>query len=134
MLLRLSRLTGRADYQQKAVSLLQSLAETMAGHAMSFGNMLSALDFYLCTPQEIAIVGPKDSEASKALLNVVWQHYLPAHVLAFAEPDDDEAAEAIALLEERDMINGAPAAYVCQNFACQLPTTDAKEFAKDLGV
>ena len=134
VLLRLSRLTGRADYQQKAVSLLQSLAETMAAHAMSFGNMLSALDFYLCTPQEIAIVGPKDSEASKALLNVVWQHYLPAHVLAFAEPDDDEAAEAIALLEERDMINGAPAAYVCQNFACQLPTTDAKEFAKDLGV
>ena len=38
----------------------------------------------------------------------------------------------LPLLADRDLVNGQPAAYVCQNYACQLPVTTAEELAAQL--
>jgi len=35
------------------------------------------------------------------------------------------AAPAGPLLADRDLVNGKPAAYVCRDFACQTPVTEA---------
>ncbi|MCG3772256.1 MAG: hypothetical protein JW384_03463 [Nitrosomonadaceae bacterium] len=134
LLLRFARLTGRSDYEEKAAQTLRLVAGIAGPHASSFGHFLCVLDMYLAPSQEIAIIGAKDAPGTDALLGVIRTHFLPHHVLAFAKPDDFDAIEAIPLLEDRDAIDGKPTAYVCQNFACQLPTTDATQFAKQLGV
>ena len=36
-------------------------------------------------------------------------------------------AAPVPLLTGRGLVNGAAAAYVCRNFACQLPVTDPAE-------
>ena len=36
------------------------------------------------------------------------------------------------LLEQRVMQDGQPTAYVCENYACQLPVTDAAALAAQL--
>jgi uncharacterized protein YyaL (SSP411 family) len=54
-------------------------------------------------------------------------------VLAAAKPDDASAAKAIPLLEGRDLVDGAPAAYVCERFACQRPVTEPEQLAAALG-
>ena len=42
------------------------------------------------------------------------------------------SSATIPLLEQRDMVNGQPAAYVCQNYVCQLPVTDPEALAAQL--
>jgi uncharacterized protein YyaL (SSP411 family) len=37
------------------------------------------------------------------------------------------------LLADRPAVDGHATAYVCRNFACQLPTTDAVVLEKQLG-
>ena len=64
MLLRLSVVTGNEDYAAKAVAPLRSLAELMGRAPAGTGRWLAALDFYLSTPKEVAVIGPPDDPAT----------------------------------------------------------------------
>jgi uncharacterized protein YyaL (SSP411 family) len=48
-------------------------------------------------------------------------------------PGDDEAQAAIPLLGGRTPLDGKPAAYVCENFTCNLPVTAPEELERQLG-
>ena len=132
VLLRWSAYTGETEYEERAVEILGLVAQQAATQPTAFGRALSALDLYLATPQEIAIVGPQDEEGTQALLNLVARRYLPNSVVAMGEPDDGGAAEAIPLLADRPMAEGKPTAYVCQRFLCKAPVTDPEALAQQL--
>ena len=133
VLLRLAVITGNADYAAKAAAPLRSLAELMGRAPAGTGRWLAALDFYLSSPKEVAIVGPPDHPATAALLREVNRRYLPNRVLAGADGETAAAASGLPLLEGRGMLDGQPTAYVCENYACQLPVTDAADLAAQLG-
>ena len=57
------------------------------------------------------------------LLQVVRDRFLPFHEVLFAD------AGVSAVAEMRPM-NGHPAAYVCENFTCRLPTSDSQKLAE----
>ena len=44
----------------------------------------------------------------------------------------DTAYSRLPLLQERGMVNGRPTAYVCRNYACQLPVTEPEALAAQL--
>ncbi|MGL4651559.1 MAG: thioredoxin domain-containing protein, partial [Caldilineaceae bacterium] len=91
-----------------------------------FGRLLGVLHSLLVPSQEVAIVGDAANAATQALLAEVRKRYLPTTVLAAKAPD---AAAPLPLLEGRDLVNGLPAAYVCENYACKLPVTDPTALA-----
>src|SRR5437764_10950172 len=68
VLLYLAQLTGNEDYSRKAVAIFRLLRDPITHYASAFGRLLGALDFYLSTPKEIAIVGASDSEETRALM------------------------------------------------------------------
>jgi uncharacterized protein YyaL (SSP411 family) len=43
-----------------------------------------------------------------------------------------DAETAVPLLEDRPQLKGQPTAYVCRNFACRLPVTDADSLRYEL--
>ena len=130
LLLRLAVITGNEDYNRKAVPPLRALSEFMTRAPAGTGRWLAALDFYLATPKEVAIVGPREDPATGRLLDAVFSRYLANRVVVGASGQNIEPA--LPLLEGRGMIDGVPTAYVCENYACQLPVTNAEALASQL--
>jgi uncharacterized protein YyaL (SSP411 family) len=105
----------------------------MAGAPLGFAHALCALDLYLDTVREVAIVGSPGSEETRALADeVTVRRFLPNHVLAVGDPGDVESREAVALLLERPQIDGRATAFVCERFTCKLPVTEPAALAEQL--
>jgi uncharacterized protein YyaL (SSP411 family) len=105
------------------------MAEGMGEQPLAFGRLLAALDFYVNPGYEIAIMGQPDQAG--ALLAEVWRRFLPTSIVAGGSPQG-EAAEEVALLRERPLRSGQPTVYVCRNYACNLPVTEAQALAQQL--
>ncbi|MFN8471429.1 MAG: thioredoxin domain-containing protein [Anaerolineae bacterium] len=132
VLLRLAHLLGEPDYQRYAVSVLQRVRDLLVRAPAAFGHMLGALDNYLSAPKEVAIVGAPDSSATQALLQVVFGRYRPNSLVALRAPTDPEPMLLIPILADRDTVDGQATAYVCENYACQMPTTNPDTLARQL--
>ena len=133
LLLRLSVLTGESSYSTHAASALRSMQQHMSKAPTGMGQWLCALDFYLSTPKEIAIVGTPTDPATKALLEVVHSRFLPNKVMAGADPATNTTRASLTpLLEGRGLVDNRPTAYVCQNYVCQLPVTEPEALAGQL--
>ncbi|MEV5348148.1 thioredoxin domain-containing protein [Streptomyces achromogenes] len=82
---------------------------------------LAVAEALLDGPREVAVVGPgPDDERTAALHRTALLGAAPGAVVACGTPDGDE----FPLLAGRTLIDGAPAAYVCRGFVCDLPVTD----------
>jgi uncharacterized protein YyaL (SSP411 family) len=133
VLLRLALLTGEVDYERVAVDVLRAVSNSAAKYPGAFGHLLSALNFYLSSPDEIAIVGDPPADDTLALLKVVYGHYRPSKVVALGLPEDDDEA-AVPLLAGRNQLEGRATAYVCRRFTCQRRVNTPHELAAQLGI
>jgi uncharacterized protein YyaL (SSP411 family) len=127
-LLRLTAFTAETRYEDAALGVFRSLGAALSEYPMAFGEMLIGLDLYLRRPVEIAVIGDPQDERTAAMLAVVRQAYRPLAVVALS-PRDAEPSTVPALLRTRTLRDGAPAAYVCENFVCAAPVTTAEALA-----
>ena len=132
VLLKLAVITGNEDYRVKAATPLRTLRELMGRAPAGTGHWIATLDFYVSSPKEVVIIGPRDDSATTALMQIVNGGFFPNKVLVGADSADDAGKYGLPLLEARGMVDGKPTAYVCQNYACQLPVTTPEEFAVQL--
>jgi len=131
-LLKLGLLTQEQDYSRHAVTILRALRPAMSRYPSAFGYMLSALDFYLSEPKEIALVGALDSHEVRSFVEEIYSRYIPNKIIAGCEPGDEQAADAIRLLVGRSAINGDATAYVCRNYTCLEPATTVEGLSSRL--
>jgi uncharacterized protein YyaL (SSP411 family) len=134
-LLRLAVLTGERRYEALAVRALRPMADLMTRHASGVGRFLCALDFNLGPLVEIALVAPHagaPGDGMAALVSEVFGRFLPNRVVAGMIAGDAESAAGVPLLQARDAVGGAATAYVCRNYACELPVTDRAALARQL--
>jgi uncharacterized protein len=123
-LLRLARLTGEDAYEQRARGTIALLHPIAARHPLAFAHLLQAVDFLLADDvREVAIVG--DPDAAAPLLRTVREAFRP-HVVLAGSP---RATDAVPLLAGRAPLDGRPAAYVCERFACQAPVSEPAALA-----
>jgi uncharacterized protein YyaL (SSP411 family) len=115
VLLRLSRLWGDQELERQAVGVFRFVAPLLPRAPSAFGHALNALDLHFSPPREIAIVGPPGSEVARAAL----APFDPNAVVAFGPSGE------VPLLAGKDLVDGRPAVYVCEGFACQAPVTEA---------
>jgi uncharacterized protein len=117
VLLRLGRIWGDDELERRATGVLRLVGPLLPRAPAAFGQALSALDLYLSPPRELAIVGPPEAEVARAALTALE----PNTVVAFGPADD------VPLLVGKTAVDGQPAVYVCERFACRAPVTSAEE-------
>jgi uncharacterized protein YyaL (SSP411 family) len=132
VLLRMGILAGKPEFQRIAARVLRDFAPVGQQYPRAFGHLLTQLDFYLGEPHEIALVGDPAADDTRALLKVVNGPYRPNQVLALAQSDDGDIADAIPLLADRTQIDGAATAYVCRNYTCKMPVNTPDALKRDL--
>jgi hypothetical protein len=133
-LTRLSLLMGEDRYRKMAETILRLVKPAMMRAPSAFGRMLSALDLFLASPYEIAIIGAPEALETRAMVDLVFKRYLPNKVVAFAPEADSKASQTVKLLEGRGRIDGKTTAYVCRNFYCEAPQTRAEGLAEALKI
>jgi uncharacterized protein YyaL (SSP411 family) len=132
-LLRLAKLTGRADLQDKAEAGLRFFRGLMANQPMAAGQMLIALDFHLGTVQEFAIVGNPKAEETQRVLRAIRTGFRPNKVVAMKTDKEDSVSDdkLIPLLASKKSA-GTVTTFICENFACQAPLMGAEMVEKTL--
>ncbi len=129
--LRLGRLTGRTELEEAAERILRSDA-SLAQQPIAHTRMMSAVAFSLGPAQEVTVAGEPGAADTEALLGALRRRYLPNAVVHLHPPEGGEVTELAPYTEAQTMQGGAATAYVCEHFACQTPTTDPEELARQL--
>jgi hypothetical protein len=132
VLLRLALLTDNDDFRNRAITIFRQITESARRYPAGFGHALCAVDFYLSTPKEIAIVGINEA-AIHDFVREVWRNYLPNKIVASALAANVAAAASIPLLRDRPS-GDRVTAYVCEYFTCRQPVSDVAQLAAQLGV
>jgi hypothetical protein len=132
VLLRLAALTGKDDYRRRATTVLRLMADQIQRFPSAFGLALTALDFYLSSPLEMAIVGQASDPRFTELCQSLWHMYLPNRVIALCTEKYDQAVSLVPLFQGRNALQTQPTAYVCQYQTCRTPAFSASELSREI--
>ena len=130
-LLKLSRITGDVEYEQMASDLGKAFSETIESGPMAYTQFMVGLDFGLGPSYEVVIVGNKEDQETKSMIEAIRKTYSPNKVVLFKETEDDSEITKIAEFTiGQKKIEGRATAYVCLNHVCNLPTSDIEKMLK----
>ncbi len=128
VLLRLAMFTSETRYHEMAERSLRQLKDVVLRAPNAFGHLLCAFDHLLGSAVEVAIIGDPGARETRELVDAVFQRYQPNRVVALGGGGTPE----VPLLEGRTHVENRPAAYVCVDFTCEAPVTDATRLAEQL--
>ncbi|HSS09713.1 MAG TPA: hypothetical protein VLL25_07505, partial [Acidimicrobiales bacterium] len=120
-LLRLGALTGSHPSVDAGVAILRLMEPLLARQPMAFTNFLAAVDLLTSGVTEVVVTGDRPD-----LVAAAHSRYLPNAVVAWGEPYPSP------LWEGRTDSATADKAFVCRDYACLAPVTDAESLVKEL--
>lgn len=131
-LLRIGYMFDQADARHSAEKTIKAFAAQIERAPTSAPQMLVALSRSRSKPKQVVIAGKADDPATQAMLRKVHRHFVPQRVLILADAGAGQQffSERVEFMKSVGQIDNKPTAYVCENFVCQLPTTDLKTLAK----
>ncbi|WP_372717144.1 thioredoxin domain-containing protein [Novipirellula sp.] len=119
-LLKLSRLTGVDAYRDAAVRTLQLAGPLLQTQAAACGALLSSLDRLLHDHEQWVLAVP-DRETMVAWRTRFLSRYRPHATLSWVIGQAPESGPVASLNHAREVIDGKPTLYRCQNFSCDQP-------------
>jgi uncharacterized protein YyaL (SSP411 family) len=126
-LLTLAHLTGEMSYEERARKVFAAFGTrlTSLGRALPF--MSAALSMAHAAPEQIVVVGDPTGEDTAALWRAANEGYRPFASMVRIIPGEQQQRVAALMpwVSAMTLREGKAAAYVCRNFACEAPTTDA---------
>jgi uncharacterized protein YyaL (SSP411 family) len=126
LLLKLNRMTGRLDFEQRAEQLIALYPQSAGSEAISFSFFLAAADFAAGPIFEVVVTGDPAAPDTREMIRALNGRYLPNAVVLFkpagtAGQPIDRLAPYVSALHP---VNGRATACVCRDFTCSLPTND----------
>ncbi|MEO8217189.1 MAG: thioredoxin domain-containing protein, partial [Acidobacteriota bacterium] len=116
VLLKLALYFGDAGLQRVAAKAIDAYWPVAQRYPSGFGFFLSAANWSVSSPKELALTGDPADSGFQQLLRAAGSAYLPHRVLVTGSDSD------LPLMEGR--AGEAVVAYVCSGYACLEPTAD----------
>jgi uncharacterized protein YyaL (SSP411 family) len=125
-LLQLAQITDRDDWRDRARRTIASFGALLASHAEDIPAMASALDFDLAQKRQVLIAGDPAAADTRELLRLVHERFLPNKILLLADnaSGQQQLARWLPFVANVHRIQGKATVYICENYACKLPTSD----------
>lgn len=128
-LLKLTRITGEIKWAEMADKTFKVFSNEINRAPSGYTSMVTAFLFEYDHPKEIVVVGSGSDPATQDALTRMKSEYIPGKILLFK--DTDKLSPNLSPLAKwtatQEMIGDKVTFYVCQDFACKIPTTDIKE-------
>jgi len=129
VLSRLAMLTGEEAYQHRAEAILETFSGEMGRNFFPLATMLNNVEL-LAKPLQIVLVGESGTPAFEALRRAVYDASLPNRVLVTVSPGSSLPSNHPAA--GKGLVDGKPAAYVCEGPVCSLPIIDPQTLLETL--
>jgi len=124
---RLARMTGRHGLEEKADRYFKAFGNEFSAYPMGYSHSLTALLFTLSGTKEVIIVNEKDRTGAESFLNIVKEGYRPFTVSMYYDGSLEDVRQLAPFISNYTAVNGRTTAYVCENFSCSYPVTDAAQ-------
>jgi len=133
--IRLARLTGQYELEDMAHQLIKTFYGNIKNYPAGFSYMLCAALQLEAGGTEIIISG--DGNGGFELLKIVRKGFRPFTVSLYFNreslKDFEKNGNLLPFLNNYTAVDGKAAAYVCRNFTCNRPVTEAEALAEMLG-
>ena len=129
VLSKLAMLTGEEAYLRRAEMILETFSGELGRNFFPLATLLNNVEL-LTKPLQIVLVGESGTPAFDALRRAVYDVSLPNRVVLCLPPGGSLPADHPA--SGKGLVDGKPAAYVCEGPVCSLPVTDPKTLLETL--
>lgn len=112
-----SRLNGRMEWEERAITMLNSVVPAIANYGSAFSNWCQLMQWLAYGYKEMVIAGPDAEKNWKSMVKA----YLPSVLVTVAG-----SSSKLGLMEGRTGLD-KNLIFVCENRACQLPVESVEE-------
>ena len=123
---KLNRITGETKWAEISDKIFITFSNEIQQTPSGYASMVNAFLFNTDNPKEIVIVGSgKDSDTITAI-EKIKSEYVPNKVIIFKDTDDElnKLSPLAKWTVTQETIDEKTTYYICQDFACKIPTTD----------
>lgn len=133
-LIRLSRISGDTKLERYISDLEKAFSRTIEGAPLGYTAFLLGIDYLLGKSYEIVICGDRNSEDTKNMIRALNKEFIPNKVVLFnpINEDNSEITKIAPYVKDEKAVGGKATAYICKNFACGMPITDADDILRTL--
>ena len=133
-LLMMAHLTNEAELFARVDRTLKMFGPDIGRLARAIPMMMAALSTFHAKVAQIVIVGTRDDPATEELMREAAAKYDPFSVVVPVDPGNgqSELAHLLPFIGAMNMRDGRATAYVCHDFTCSEPATDAAGLAERL--
>ncbi|AAK81471.1 hypothetical protein BJV85_000354 [Clostridium acetobutylicum] len=128
--IRLSRLTGSYDLEDKCTEILQAFSEEIESYPMGYSFSLLSVLFLGKKSKEITLVSNSYDNTSKEFLEVINDKYNPLSTFIYYIEGDKTLENVSNFVSDYQPLNDKPTVYICENFSCNAPVTNISDLKK----
>jgi uncharacterized protein YyaL (SSP411 family) len=124
---RLSYHLGDRGLREEARSALEAYGQMLSQQPRAFATSLMTLDLLRHGPVELAFIGSTGDPRRQALERAAADVFVAHQVVGHHDPSMGDSD--LPLLAGKATVQGAPALYVCRDYACRRPVTQPEDVA-----
>ena len=123
---KLNRITGETKWAEISDKIFMTFSNEIQKTPSGYASMVNAFLFNVDSPKEIVIVGSSKDDKTKKAIEKIKSEYVPSKVIIFKDTDDklNKLSPLAKWTVTQETIDEKTTFYICQDFACKIPTTD----------